>query len=114
MVDLNRVPVSNIATQSYEPFISAGQPFGEVHWLRTASGGVGQLFTGLWKHGCAEFDYVFPGDETFQVLEGTVSITIVGGATVDLGPGDIVSFTKGQASKWTIKSPMKKFFVISG
>ena len=114
MADLNRVPVSNIATQQYEPFIAAGQPFGEVHWLRTASGGAGQLFTGLWKHGCATFDYVFPGDETFQVLEGTVSISIAGGQTVDLGPGDIVSFAKGQASTWTIKTPLKKFFVISG
>ena len=109
-----RVPVSNVATQNFEPFISAGQHFGDVHWLRTTSGGAGQLFTGLWKHDCAEFDYVFPGDETFQVLEGNVSITIAGGEAVELGPGDIVSFAKGQASKWTIKSPLKKFFVISG
>ena len=114
MSNLDRVPVSNIATQQYEPFLSAGQPFGEVHWLRTTSGGAGQLFTGLWKHDCATFDYVFPGDETFQVLEGTVGITIVGGETVELGPGDIVSFAKGQASQWTIRTPMKKFFVISG
>lgn len=113
MSDLDRVPVSNIATQQFEPFISAGQPFGEVHWLRTESGGEGQLFTGLWKHGCATFDYVFPGDETFQMLEGNVRIA-VGGKAVELGPGDIVSFAKGQSSTWTIKTPMKKFFVISG
>jgi uncharacterized cupin superfamily protein len=29
-------------------------------------------------------------------------------------PGDIVSFAKGQRSTWTILSPLKKFFVISG
>ncbi len=29
-------------------------------------------------------------------------------------PSDIASFAKGQFSLWTIKSPMKKFFVISG
>ncbi|MDA1229451.1 MAG: cupin domain-containing protein [Planctomycetota bacterium] len=114
MPDDLQVPVSNAATQQYEPFISAGQPFGEVHWLRTTSGGAGQLYAGLWRHGCATFDYVFPGDETFHVLEGQLSIAIAGGPTVELGPGDIVSFTKGQASTWTIKSPMKKFFVISG
>jgi uncharacterized cupin superfamily protein len=114
MPDLNRVPVSNIATQNYEPFISAGQPFGEVHWLRTESGGAGCLFTGLWKHGCATFDYVFPGDETFHLLEGQVSIAIAGCETVELRPGDIVSFAKGQSSTWTITQPMKKFFVISG
>ncbi len=84
MPDLKRVALSNVATQQYEPFISAGQPFGEVHWLRTESGGEGQLFAGLWKHGCATFDYVFPGDETFQVLEGSVRISIAGGDTVEM------------------------------
>src|SRR5437879_2822547 len=74
MPDLNRAPVSNIGTPKYEPFISAGQPFGEVHWLRTESGGAGCLYAGLWKHGCATFDYVFPGDETFHMLEGKVRI----------------------------------------
>jgi len=110
----NQVPVTHIATQVYEPFLVDGQPFGEVHWLRTTSGGEGQLFAGLWKHGNGTFDYVFPGDETFHVLEGRVRIAIRGGDAVELSTGDIVSFTKGQASTWTITAPMKKFFVISG
>ena len=48
------------------------------------------------------------------MLEGNVRIAIQGGAAVELKPGDVVSFTKGQASTWTITVPMKKFFVISG
>lgn len=114
MTTNERVPVSNVATEQFEPFISAGQAFGEVHWLRQVNGGDRLLLTGLWKHGPASFDYVFPGDETFHVLEGTVSITIVGGETVELAAGNIVSFAKGQATRWTIKTPLKKFFVISG
>lgn len=110
----DRIPVTNVSTQAYEPFLVEGQNFGEVHWLRTTSGGDGQLFAGLWKHGVGTFDYVFPGDETFHVLEGNVHIAVQSGPTVDLKPGDVVSFTKGQASTWTITSPMKKFFVISG
>ncbi|MBS0262561.1 MAG: DUF861 domain-containing protein [Planctomycetes bacterium] len=113
MAQSDRIPVSHVATQNFEPYLSAGQPFGEVHWLRIGAAGEGVLYTGLWKHGCATFDYVFPGDETFQVLEGAVSIT-VGDQTVHLGPGDLVSFAKGQASTWAITSPLKKFFVISG
>ena len=108
------IPVSNVATTVYEPFLVEGQPFGEVHWLRTTCGGEGQLYTGLWKHGCATFEYVFPGDETFHVLEGNVRIAMRDGETVSLKPGDLVSFVKGQASTWTITVPMKKFFVISG
>jgi uncharacterized protein len=108
------VSVSHIGATGYESFRPAGEPFGEVHWLRTQSGGDGMLFTGLWTHEPAEFDYVFPGDETFHVLEGRVKIRLSGGDVVELGPGDIASFAKGQASKWTISAAFKKFFVISG
>ncbi len=114
MATQNAVQVTNVSTQSYEPFLVDGKKFGEVHWLRTTSGGDGQLFAGLWKHGEGTFEYVFPGDETFHVLEGNVRIAIHGGTAVDLKPGDVVSFTKGQSSTWTITAPMKKFFVISG
>jgi len=62
----------------------------------------------------ASFPYSFPGDETFHVLEGEVTIELEGGESVTLGPGDIASFTKGQSSTWTITKPFKKFFVISG
>lgn len=114
MATLNHVPKSNVTSDRYEAFVHEGKPFGEVHWLRTESGGEGMLFAGLWTHEPATFDYVFPGDETFHVLEGNVRITVEGGETVSLGPGDIVSFSKGQASNWVITRKLKKFFVISG
>jgi uncharacterized cupin superfamily protein len=114
MATVKTTPVSNIGTQDYEPFIHEEKPFGEVHWLRTESGGDGVLFTGLWTHDVAEIPgYVFPGDETMHVLEGEATI-VVEGETVTLRPGDIASFTKGQSSDWTITQPFKKFFVISG
>lgn len=108
------IPVSNVSTQEYEPFMVENQQVGEIHWLRTASGGDGVLYTGLWRCEPSTFPYVFEGDETFHVLEGEVRVELKGGGTVDLKPGDVASFTKGQESTWTIKSPFKKFFVISG
>ena len=114
MSSAGRIPVSSVNAQQYEPFVHEGKPFGEVHWLRTESGGVGVLYAGLWSHDPATFRYVFPGDETFHLLEGRVRIQVDGLPAVDLEPGDIVSFTKGQASTWTISARMKKFFVISG
>lgn len=114
MSTVQSTPVSSVRSESWEEFLYEGQPFGEVHWLRTESGGDGVLFTGLWKHGPATLPYVFPGDETFQVLEGEVHIDVEGGDSVDLKPGDIASFAKGQTATWTITSPFKKFFVISG
>jgi uncharacterized cupin superfamily protein len=91
-----------------------GKQYGEVHWLRTESGGEGVLYTGLWRAEPQDIPYVFPGDETFEVLEGAVHIEVEGGETVDLKVGDVASFPKGASSTWTVKSPFKKFFVISG
>ena len=108
------VPVTNVATSLWEPFLVEGRPFGHVHWLRTTSAGAGQLFTGLWRHPAGAFDYQFPGDETFHMLEGRVRITLDDGAVVELCAGDVVSFPKGAKSHWSILEPMKKFFVISG
>jgi uncharacterized cupin superfamily protein len=114
MATVKTVPVSNIGTSEYEPFVHEGETLGEVHWLRVESGGDGVLYAGLWTHGPGEIPYVFPGDETLHVLEGEVSIDVEGGESVTLKPGDIASFTKGQSSTWHITQPFKKFFVISG
>jgi len=105
---------SRIDTAAYESFEVNGAPCGELHALRTTSSGTGALFTGLWRHPVGQLDYVFPADETFHMLEGRVLIALLNGPTVELVPGDIVSFTKGDVSTWTILEPMKKFFVISG
>jgi uncharacterized cupin superfamily protein len=114
MATVKTTPVSTIDAQDYEPFLVEGEQVGNVHWLRTQSGGEGALFTGLWTCEPREIPYVFPGDETMHVLEGAVHIELEGGEAVDLKPGDIASFTKGQSAHWTISEPFKKFFVISG
>lgn len=114
MASVGTTPVSNVATSEYEPFVHEGEPFGDVHWLRVGSGGEGVLYAGLWTHEPADLPYVFPGDETFHVLGGEVTIDVEGGDSVTLREGDIASFTKGQTSTWHITQPFKKFFVISG
>ena len=59
------------------------------------------------------FDYEFPVDEMFQVLQGKLLIEIPDSENIKLQQGDIVSFNKGIKSTWTIQSSFKKFFVIS-
>jgi uncharacterized cupin superfamily protein len=114
MASVKSIPVSSIGAQDFEPYEQEGLHFGDVHWLRIGSGGDGVLYAGLWKHGPADFSYVFPGDETFHVLEGEVTIDVEGGESLALRPGDIASYAKGQSSTWHITQPFKKFFVISG
>jgi uncharacterized cupin superfamily protein len=62
----------------------------------------------------AEYNYLFPGDESFQVLEGSVSIELVDTwQRVELKADDIASFDKGTRSVWRFDEPFKKFTVIS-
>jgi uncharacterized cupin superfamily protein len=110
--------VSEISPDNWEPFpfeeIHEGDPDGKVHWLRQGSGGDGLLLTGMFTAQPCKVGYEFIGDESLHLMEGEVSVAVEGGDQVDLSPGDIASFPKGARSIWTIKSPMKKFFVISG
>ncbi len=110
---------SHIDTVDYEPFdgfeaVLEGDPNAKVAWLRTESGGEGMLYTGMFTAEPSTFRYAFGGDESFHVLEGDLEIMIDGGETVTLTPGDIASFPKGALSTWTLHSPLRKFFVISG
>jgi uncharacterized protein len=114
MASVSTSSASDISTTAYEPFEWEGKPFGQVHWLRVGTEAEGVLYTGLWTHEPADVPYVFPGDETMHVLEGEATIELDSGESVQLRPGVIASFPKGQSSTWHITQPFKKFFVISG
>lgn len=107
---------STLSATSYEPFaLDAvdGDPDGKVHWLKASAEGEPMLYAGLFTGQPSTFAYTFAGNETFSVLEGEVRVELEGGEAVDLTPGDIVTFPKGARSTWIVKSPFKKFFVIS-
>ena len=105
---------STVVAEAYEPFIVDGEAAGEVHWIRNGGSGGSMLAVGLWKSEPATFPYPFGDDETIHVLEGELDIELASGEVVSLTPGDVVSFPKGTESTWTVRSPFKKLFVISG
>jgi uncharacterized cupin superfamily protein len=107
---------STIDATGYEPFeldALEGDPNGKVHWLKASGEGEPLLYAGLFTGEPSVFTYTFTGNETFNVLEGEVRVELDNGERVDLVPGDVVVFPKGHRSTWTVKSPFKKFFVIS-
>lgn len=104
---------STASTDAYEPFMVGDKQAGEVHWLTQTNSSGQATYSGLWRCEPMTFDYDFPGDEIFHVLQGNLQVQINGGGKVDLQAGDIVSFDKGVKSTWTIQSSFKKFFVIS-
>ncbi len=119
MSDVIRTSTARVDGGDYEPFdgfeaILEGDPAAEVAWLRTESGGEGMLYTGMFTAQPSTFRYVFGGDESLHVLDGDLDVAVDGGETVTLSPGDIASFPKGASSTWTLRAPLRKFFVISG
>jgi uncharacterized cupin superfamily protein len=99
----------------YEPMLIDGVQVGEARWLR-AEGSHGNAHEAcLWRTDApASYEYLFTGDESFHVLEGSVSIELTDtGERVLLRAGDVASFDRGTRSVWTFTEPFKKFTVIS-
>ena len=96
-----------------------GKPmtFGEIQLIReTGHDGNSTLAVGLWKTEAGlSPEYTFPGgDETFLVVEGAVTITLLDtGEEVSLKVGDFASFVKGTRSQWNFHTAFKKFVIVS-
>lgn len=102
--------------EPYDGFdaVLSGEPCARVSWLRTESNGEGVLYTGMFVLEPSVVRYTFTGDESFHVLEGDLDIAVDGAEVLTLGPGDLASFAKGARSTWTVRTTLRKFFVISG
>ena len=82
---------------AYEPMLINGAPVGEAHELRGEGSRGNAHESCLWRTDApARYEYLFTGDESFCVLEGSVSIEL-----------------KDTRSVWTFIEPFKKFTVIS-
>jgi len=102
-----------------EPFhgfaeVLEGDPDAGVAWLRTSGTGAATLYAGVFTVQPSVFRYDFGHDECIHVIEGEVEIAVDGEATVALRAGDVAAFSAGTASTWRVRSPLRKFFVISG
>lgn len=99
----------------YEPFLVGDAQAGEVRWLRSEGSAGNALAAALWRSEPATYEYVFPGDETFHVIRGTVVIEIPDrGERVELHAGDIASFDAGTRSIWHVAESFLKFTVVAG
>ncbi len=110
---MNSHVISKISTENFEPFMVGDKETGEVHWLTQTNSSEIPMYSGLWRCEPMTFEYEFPGDEIFQVLQGDLLVELHDGESIKLKEGDIVSFNKGLQSTWTVESSFKKFFVIT-
>lgn len=99
----------------YRPMFIDGKQVGEAHELRNEGSHGNEHQACLWRTDApARYEYLFTGDESFYVLEGSVCIELADSdERVELTSGDVASFPKGTRSVWTFSEPFKKFTVIS-
>jgi len=102
-----------------EPFhgfaeVLEGDPDAGVAWLRTSGTGAATLYAGVFTVQPSVLRYDFGHDECVHVVEGEVEIAVDGEATVALRSGDVAPFSAETTSTWRVRSPLRKFFVISG
>lgn len=93
------------------------QTTGEIAWIRDHGSGDGTLLVGVWRIAGPAVTPVYssePGDETFLVLEGEVTIEVVGtGERQTFRTGDVGSWSKGTHTRWHFPGDFKKLVVVA-
>jgi uncharacterized cupin superfamily protein len=106
--------VAHVADTELEPdeldpaSVLAGDPKTSSAVLHTD----GTVERGIWQ--------ITPGtvtdveaDEVFVVLIGRATIEIKGGATLEVGPGDVCVLDRGAETVWTVHETLRKVYQIT-
>ena len=105
-----------VAVEPFNGFaeVFEGDPAAGVAWLRTGGTAGATLYAGIFTVQPSKFRYDFGNDECIHVIEGDIEIAVDGEAAVELRAVDVAAFSGGTKSTWTVRKPLRKFFVISG
>lgn len=122
VADLPTFVQSNVDVTEFTPFEyyepgQGMQTFGEFHLIRAGASGNGTLVAGIWRIGEAVTSPVYTsdaGDETFLVLEGSVTIKLIDtGEEKHFKAGDVGSWSRGTRTQWTFSAPFKKLVIVA-
>ena len=64
----------------------------------------------VWEKKASEFPWSYDEKETCYILEGDVEVTPDGGAPVQVGAGDLVTFPQGLFCTWNIRKDVRKHY----
>lgn len=103
--------VAGAALQSWplpDALIIAGHPLASGRVLSKSADG--RKVRGIWSSTPGRFRWNWDYDETVVVLSGRATVELDGGRRMELGPGDMAFFERGQQSVWTIHETLRKGF----
>ena len=64
----------------------------------------------IWTKEASIFPWSYDASETCYFLEGDVIVTPDGGAPVQMGKGDLVTFPRGMSCTWEVREDVKKHY----
>ncbi len=64
----------------------------------------------IWTKEVSEFPWTYDEQETCYFLEGDVVVTPDEGEPVEMGKGDLVTFSAGMSCTWNIRSNVRKHY----
>jgi uncharacterized cupin superfamily protein len=88
--------------------VVAGAP--QASGLVLAKSPDGRALAGIWDSTPGTFRWTWTDDETVMVLSGRATVAMEDGRRIELRPGDLAFFERGQSSVWTIHEPFRKGF----
>ena len=107
MITVVHAATAEVATEPIAPDqVRTGAPEAGILELTGPAG----LEVGIWEHSVGTSTDV-EVDEVFVVLAGRATISVDGGAVVEVGPGDVVTLAEGAATTWTVHEPLRKVYV---
>jgi|ERR1700733_11072164 len=89
-------------------WILEGKPDSRGHALVESADG--KLGCGQWRCSPGKYRWEYTVDEFFYILEGEVKISIEGGKTITLRPGDTAHIPVGTVTVWNVIRPVHKVF----
>jgi len=103
------VPSAILASWPLPPeLILAGNPRTSGSVLAKSPDGC--IVRGLWDCTPGSFRWTWDYDETVFVLSGRATVALQDGRVIELTPGDMAFFARGQGSVWTVHERFRKGF----
>src|SRR3984885_11482640 len=87
-------------------WILDGSPVARAELLSSSADGTASTY--FWDCTAGRFNWFYSFDETFHILEGSVTLKYPSGVSRRVAAGDTVFFPAGSSAEWTVDNYVRK------
>jgi uncharacterized protein len=105
-ISLGTAPPKLVANPIQPAWILEGKPLARLELLSSSADGTASTY--IWDCTAGRFNWFYGFDETFHILEGSVTLKYPSGACHRVAAGDTVFFPMGSSAEWTVDNYVRK------